>query len=128
MPCVGNSSEFCGGPNRLNVYNLTDRSGLPPVTTPVPPGGGGGSTTPVFPVSTLPAPWTYAACYVDDAFGRVFQTELPDNSALTVESCIVSCSAQNFTLIGLEFSVCLSAAVYLIIVNNILPPLTGTML
>lgn len=41
----------------------------------------------------------------DNAHGRVFQTELPDNSALTVESCIASCSSQGFTLAGLEYSV-----------------------
>jgi hypothetical protein len=32
-------------------------------------------------------------------------TELPDNQNLTVESCIDSCIAQNFTAAGLEFSV-----------------------
>jgi hypothetical protein len=41
----------------------------------------------------------------DNANGRVFQTELPDNQALTVQSCITSCSAQDFTLAGLEFGV-----------------------
>ncbi|KAK7696501.1 hypothetical protein QCA50_001159 [Cerrena zonata] len=105
MPCAGNSSEFCGGPNRLNVYNFTGT--LP--HGPTPPagggGGGGGGGTPVFPATDLPAPWEYAACYVDGAHGRVFPNELADNSNLTIESCIASCSAQNFTLAGAEFSV-----------------------
>lgn len=77
MPCTGNSSEFCGGPNRLNVsdsggkarwctysdlqvYNFTGT--LPHGPTPV---GGGGGGVPVFPVTSgLPTPWEYAACYV----------------------------------------------------------------
>ncbi|KAI0052846.1 copper radical oxidase [Auriscalpium vulgare] len=104
MPCSGNSSEFCGGPNRLNVYNYTGTD-LPPVTNP---GGGGGGNpgTPVFPVTSgLPTPWNYSACYVDNAFGRIFSTELPDNQNVTVESCVQSCASQNFTLAGLEFSV-----------------------
>ncbi|KAJ8496398.1 hypothetical protein ONZ51_g1161 [Trametes cubensis] len=107
MACNGNSSELCGGPNRLNVYNFTG-------TLPGPPnegggGGGGGNPGPidVAPVNKtgLPAPWTYGACYVDNAFGRIMMTQLPDNQNVTVQSCIASCDAQNFTLAGLEFSV-----------------------
>ena len=41
----------------------------------------------------------------DNAHGRIFQTELPDNQALTVESCIASCSSQGFSIAGLEYSV-----------------------
>lgn len=41
----------------------------------------------------------------DNAHGRVFQTELPDNQALTIESCIASCTSQNFTLAGAEYGV-----------------------
>ncbi|THG96101.1 hypothetical protein EW026_g5677 [Hermanssonia centrifuga] len=101
MPCSGNSSEFCGGPNRLNVYNFTGT--LP--HGPAPVGGGGGGGTPVFPVvSGLPKPWKYAGCYVDGAFGRVISDELPDNQNLTIGSCIQSCDSQNFTLAGIEFA------------------------
>ncbi|THH31673.1 hypothetical protein EUX98_g2514 [Antrodiella citrinella] len=97
MPCRDNQSEFCGGPNRLNVYNFTGTLPHGPVAPPPPGGGGGGA--PVFPASNLPTPWH------DGTNGRVFQTELPDNQNVTVESCIASCSAQNATLVGLEFSV-----------------------
>jgi hypothetical protein len=41
----------------------------------------------------------------DNANGRVFQTELPDNQALTIESCIASCASQDFTLAGAEYGV-----------------------
>ncbi|KAI0364868.1 galactose oxidase [Pilatotrama ljubarskyi] len=106
MACSGNSSEFCGGPNRLNVYNFTG-------TLPGPPneggGGGGGGGNPPIDVSPvhegLPSPWTYAACYVDNAFGRIMPTQLPDDQTMTVASCIAACKEQNFTLAGLEFSV-----------------------
>ncbi|KAH8105346.1 galactose oxidase [Cristinia sonorae] len=104
MPCKNNGTEFCGGPNRLNVYNFTGTLPHGPVAPP-PPGGGGGGGTPVFPATNLPPPWKYAACFVDNAHGRIFQTELNDNPNVTVESCIASCSAQNQTLAGLEFSV-----------------------
>jgi hypothetical protein len=67
MACNGNSSEFCGGPNRLNLYNYTGTD-LP--TNPGDGGGGGGGDgggtgTPVFPVLTgLPTGWAYNACWV----------------------------------------------------------------
>lgn len=59
MLCAGNSEEFCGGPNRLNVYNYTGTD-LPAHA----PGGGNGPTN-VFPVtSPLPGSFSYAGCYV----------------------------------------------------------------
>lgn len=64
MVCTGNSSEFCGGPNRLTAYNLTDRADLPP---PQAPGGGGPAPggAPVFPVTSgLPGTWHYSGCFV----------------------------------------------------------------
>ncbi|KAJ3775846.1 hypothetical protein FB446DRAFT_723514 [Lentinula raphanica] len=101
--CSGNASEFCGGPNRLNMYNYTGDN-LPPISTPG--GGGGGEGAPVFPVTSgLPTPWKYVACYVDNAFGRVFEFEQPDNPNTTVEECVNLCASQNFTVAGIEFSV-----------------------
>ena len=63
MACTGNSSEFCGGPDALNVYNYTGTN-LPPIGTPPPPPPppGGGGVVPV--TQGLPTPWKYAACYV----------------------------------------------------------------
>lgn len=78
MVCAGNSTQFCGGPNRLNLvsgpcsrshdvykfpkYNYTGTD-LPPV--------GGTPEEPPEPPKTpepvtvgLPEPWAYAACYV----------------------------------------------------------------
>lgn len=61
MLCAGNSSEFCGGPNRLNVYNYTGTD-LPPQQ---PVGGGDPGGKPVFPVTSgLPGNWTYDACWM----------------------------------------------------------------
>lgn len=59
MPCTGDSSEFCGSGNRLNVYNYTGTD------LPIPGGGGGGSPGTVAPVlSGLPTGWAYNACWV----------------------------------------------------------------
>ena len=65
MVCKGNSSEFCGGPDRLNVYNYTGTD-LPPITVGGGGGGGGGNTgAPVYHVTDgLPGTWQYAGCYM----------------------------------------------------------------
>ena len=70
MTCSGNSSEFCGGPDRLNVYHFTGTLPGPPVTNPPPAGGGGGGgTSNVKPVvEGLPSPWKYSGCYVYATF------------------------------------------------------------
>ncbi|KAG7087310.1 hypothetical protein E1B28_013287 [Marasmius oreades] len=100
MPCAGNTSQFCGGPNRLNLYNYTGTD-LPPVNG----GGGGGGNTNVFPVTTgLPTPWKYGGCYVDNAHGRIFETEIGPSPTNTIQSCIAACSAKNFTVAGSEFA------------------------
>ncbi|EMD36066.1 hypothetical protein CERSUDRAFT_115979 [Gelatoporia subvermispora B] len=104
MQCSGNSSEFCGGPNALNVYNFTGT--LPHGPEPPDNGGGGGGqdSSPVFPVTSgLPEPWRYAGCFVDGANGRILPNEF-DSDNTTVESCISTCSSGGFGLAGLEFS------------------------
>lgn len=42
--------------------------------------------------------------FSDNAHGRVLTVEA-DNANLTMESCVASCDAQNFTIAGGEFSV-----------------------
>ncbi|KAG6885800.1 hypothetical protein C0993_009560 [Termitomyces sp. T159_Od127] len=98
MLCAGSSEEFCGGPNRLNVYNYTGTD------LPVhPPGGGDGPTT-VFPVTSgLPGNFSYVGCYVDNTFGRILVFGQPGNPNNTIKSCVTTCASQNFTIAGTEF-------------------------
>ncbi|KAG6836636.1 hypothetical protein H0H93_005663 [Arthromyces matolae] len=105
MLCLGNSEEFCGGPNRLNVYNYTGTN-LPPQN----PGNGGnnggnGGPTTVFPVTSgLPGNFSYAGCYVDNAFGRILIADTPGNPNNTIQSCINACVSLNYTVAGSEYS------------------------
>ncbi|GFZ47912.1 hypothetical protein JCM24511_05659 [Saitozyma sp. JCM 24511] len=102
MACNGNSTEICGGPNALSLYHYNG-------TVPPPTGGGapgGGTTGTVSPVTSgLPTPWKYAGCYIDNANGRILSVEQPDNSNLTIQSCIATCSAANYTLAAGEYGV-----------------------
>ncbi|KAG6890187.1 hypothetical protein C0995_010892 [Termitomyces sp. Mi166 len=117
MLCAGNSQEFCGGPNRLNVYNYTGTD-LPAQT----PGNGGNGPTTVSPVTSgLPGNFSYAGCYVyanllylwtdtqflpsfsDNAFGRILVFSQGGNPNNTIQSCVTACASQNYTVAGTEF-------------------------
>lgn len=93
MPCAGNSTQICGGPNGINILNST---------TPVGPGTGG----PVQGVNeTAILPFKYQGCYTDNsASGRALMNQRPDDSNMTVESCISACSARGYTIAGMEYS------------------------
>ncbi|KAJ7323283.1 copper radical oxidase [Mycena albidolilacea] len=57
------------------------------------------------PVTDIPAPWTYVGCFVDNEHGRIVADQEPDNTQLTIESCVSICSGQNFTVAAAEFGV-----------------------
>uniref|UniRef100_A0A0W0F5Z2 Putative copper radical oxidase n=1 Tax=Moniliophthora roreri TaxID=221103 RepID=A0A0W0F5Z2_MONRR len=93
---------YCGGPNRLTLYNYTGTD-LPPITAPGGGGGGGGGNS-VSPISSgLPGTWKYAACYVDNAHGRIFEFEQTPSPQNTIQSCVATCQSKNFTVAGTEF-------------------------
>ena len=150
MVCSGNSSEFCGGPYRLDMYQAPGTGAVPvsissstsssstavpsstkiaasvtpsstiksPSTTPGPtsstpivdgvpttkPSSAAPTTSKTAPANGLPSGWSYKGCYIDNANGRVLPTQLPDNSSLTVESCVGNCYTQGFSIAAMEYS------------------------
>jgi WSC domain len=103
MLCNGNSSEYCGGPNRLDVYSLGAASSTSSTKT-------SSTSTTATSVTTssaataLPSGWTYKGCYIDGANGRIINDQLPDSATLTVESCVASCVGLGYTVAGMEYS------------------------
>jgi hypothetical protein len=125
MTCAGNSSEFCGGSNRLNVYQLgaspsSGNSGSSPTSTANGSGSAttsvGGSSSPTASKTTsqgssptqkvagVPSGWFYHGCWVDEKYGRILPTQLPDSNSLTVESCISSCQTAGYSISGMEYA------------------------
>jgi len=94
MVCQADSAHYCGGPDRLNLYEY---NGVVPPPPP-PPGSVGPVTT------GLPSPWHYAACYVDNQFGRILGYTVPASSTNSAQTCTAACQAANFTLAGTEYS------------------------
>ncbi|KAF7361017.1 hypothetical protein MSAN_01131900 [Mycena sanguinolenta] len=124
MLCTGNAQEYCGGPNALSLCKLNhcfyffhcnrEQTTIPAPTVPrdlwveavgikVEAEVEGAPST-VFPVTNLPKPWTYVGCFVDNQFGRIVANEQPNDPNLTIETCVESCSSQNYTLAAAEYS------------------------
>ena len=82
MPCNGNSSEWCGGANRLNVYGLGQKSTIAPL-------------------------WAPLGCYTDSVQARTLSVGMavPGGAAnLTQENCQAACLAGKYTYSGVEYS------------------------
>ncbi|OCK77835.1 copper radical oxidase [Lepidopterella palustris CBS 459.81] len=74
MVCNGNSTEYCGGPNRLNLY------------------------------SNLQAPvgWKSLGCYTDSVNGRTLTVpEYP--GTMTIELCTSTCKTAGYIYAGVEY-------------------------
>lgn len=78
MACQGNSAEFCGGPNRLNIYTY---------------------------LATNPN-WKAWGCFTDsrDARTLLFRTAVAGNAPMTIELCQAACQSAGYALAGVEFS------------------------
>ena len=86
------------------MYNYTSTLPQGPPNPGNPPDPGNGNAPP--PLTTgLPAPWHYAKCWVDNAFGRILVNEgLPPSTSMTVQTCVNYCDSQGFVLAGLQYS------------------------
>ncbi|KAK7189339.1 WSC domain-containing protein [Paraphaeosphaeria sporulosa] len=123
--CNGNSTEYCGGPDRLNLYTNSpppnSSSAISMSTVSISSVASSLATSPttqtvvqitftssaptVTGVPTpLPSGWNYKGCWIDNANGRVFANQLPDANDMTVERCIGNCTANGFGVAGIEYA------------------------
>ncbi|KAF2636484.1 WSC-domain-containing protein [Massarina eburnea CBS 473.64] len=86
MPCSGNTSEVCGGPNRLSIYST-------------------GSSYPTTNDDTVNG-YAYVGCVSDSVAARTlssFATVEGGADAMTVSACIAACKAQGHSYAGVEY-------------------------
>ena len=88
MPCAGNSSEACGGPNLLTVYYANMPAPQGPQTNPGPTG------------------WTSFGCWTDAGARTIANQVQVDGgaAAMTVSKCTAACGSAGYTLAGLEYA------------------------
>ena len=89
MVCNGNSSEFCGAGNRLDMYASS-------------------TTAPSVKVkSSTPAPltgWFSLGCYNDSVGTRTLSNTEYLNVAMTIEACTAACSKAGYNYAGVEYA------------------------
>lgn len=96
MACSGNSTQICGGPNRLTAYRYT-------VDIP------STSTTSAAPTATalnvtIPTGWQYIGCVTEGTSGRALGGYSTSAGNLTNEMCMAACQTKGYTLAGTEYS------------------------
>ncbi|KAH0580445.1 hypothetical protein H2248_001946 [Termitomyces sp. 'cryptogamus'] len=90
MGCAGNTTQACGGPNRVSVYTSTGNVTVLPVPSPLQTG--------------LPTNWKYKGCLREPANGAKalpYKIVWPTNN--TALACVEQCAAFGYPASGVEF-------------------------
>lgn len=85
MPCSGDMSTICGGPDRITVYKYQGKE-FPAGAT----------------VLSSYKDFTSQGCYTDSVHARVM-TGVAANDQMTVETCIDTCIAAGYEVAGVEY-------------------------
>ncbi|KAH7376045.1 WSC domain-containing protein [Plectosphaerella cucumerina] len=111
MLCNGNSTEYCGGPDRLNVYNFEGQFEPPSTTSTVPeptdPDASASGTAPATPTPTGPSqpdtvgPYTWYGCRTEGTGIRALNGRTTAADTMTLETCQTFCAG--FTYFGTEY-------------------------
>ena len=124
MACKGNATEYCGGSNRLNVYQFgnvassstasqssttssTNTATTSASTTAASATSSTSSSTSSSATSAatgLPSGWSYKGCYIDNANGRILINGQPASNTMTVEKCVAACQTAGYSVAGMEYS------------------------
>ena len=86
MICSGNSSEYCGGPSRLNVWNSTTYSAPFPSAVGVSLGSS-----------------TYLGCANETSSRALSAAGFTNSTGMTNSACQAFCVSKNYALWGTEF-------------------------
>jgi hypothetical protein len=110
MACNGNSSEICGGGNRLSLYkfgvNSVSSSSSSSSSTIAATTSSTSTTSAASSAAASAVPvWSYLGCYVDSVNARTLGNAIYGNAnVMTVELCQSSCKSGGYTLSGVEYS------------------------
>jgi hypothetical protein len=107
MPCNGNASEYCGGSNRLDVYQAGKVVSSSTTTSKAT------TTTTTSQVTTTtsgaanPTGWSLLGCYTDSVAARTLTVGMAvvgGPAAMTPQVCTAACQAAGYVLSGVEYS------------------------
>ncbi|KAF6787081.1 fungistatic metabolite [Colletotrichum sojae] len=98
MPCADNSTEYCGGPSRLNLYRLEGDFPEPTTTSAAVTGT---ETTSAVPTATAPSnervgDWLFQGCFTEGDGVRALPARTYANDSMTLESCGAFCEGLQY--------------------------------
>lgn len=86
MVCSGDGGQYCGGPDRLSVYESDEA---------VPPPSGGGGSGPSQPGEVADS-WAWEGCFTEGSGGRALSATAWADDGMTLEGCAVFCEGYEF--------------------------------
>jgi len=101
MTCAGNSSEICGGPGRLNIYNYQNQYDPSATPTGSPAGPTGTPSGPSQP-EAIGEEWLWHGCRTEATSMRALSAATFASDDMTLEACAQFCAA--YTYFGVEYS------------------------
>jgi hypothetical protein len=90
MPCSGNPAQYCGGPNRIELYETDDVVPVATTTTASSP-----SAEPTQP-ATVEGGWTFYKCMTEATGVRALGAETLASDELTLEACGAFCDGYQY--------------------------------
>ncbi|KAL9029704.1 MAG: hypothetical protein Q9196_002082, partial [Gyalolechia fulgens] len=102
MTCNGNTTEYCGGANRLTLYKLSTTTSRTDIISGTSSGAASATATPA--IKNTVSTWSYYGCYTEATNGRALSgLQNPVVGAtLTLEKCAAACAG--YTYFGTEYS------------------------
>jgi hypothetical protein len=97
MQCNGNLSEYCGGGNRLDVYNFNNTISTTTISATQP--GTSPTQTPV--IKPTVGPYMYYGCQTEGNGTRALSSASIASDTMTLEVCETFC--KNFNYWGCEY-------------------------
>lgn len=101
MLCAGNSSEYCGGPNRLDVYDLNNAIATITATSTA----SAPTATPTLGIKPTVGAYTYYGCQTEGVGVRALASNSTATDVMTLEYCASYCSggASPYKYFGTEY-------------------------
>ncbi|KAH7871900.1 WSC domain-containing protein [Lentinula edodes] len=85
MPCNGDPTQTCGGPNRIDVY------------------WDGDFYTPSSPSTLSRSYWSYSGCFEDSPSQRTLSAQESTFGGVTPATCADACAFNGYTIMGTEY-------------------------
>lgn len=86
MPCNGNNSQICGGPNALSMFQNTKYMEASNKAT------------------VMSGTWSYQGCYTDSSNRALGAYSFANSTGMSIEMCATACAQKGYSWMGSEYA------------------------